>query len=350
MREKSGNNGKYLVIDSGGTKVAAILYDENFRLIAKARSGSLRANTTAPGQIDANFNEMMSQLGLEAGAQIEKIGGTFEANISQKLQKYLKVREIAVNGECDMGLCAAGLFGDGILALSGTGATVFARYSGKVVSAGGYGAMVSDEGSGYWIGRQATIAAIHDFEGRGQSTLLTPIISRAFLGKTNENGNITSNSFAELYETDAFWRARLREAIFSIYQSRNGGLTPVASPVAKVASLVPLVVEAAGKGDEIAQKILGEAAELLADQTICLIKNNKLPSHVAITVAGSVWKKNPIFYDNFRAKINNFDEKRAILLPEFEPIVGPVRKHMFERGVEDSKLFLDEYSDFRINI
>ena len=41
--------GPHLVIDSGGTKVAAILFDDDYHLIAKARTGRTpKAITTSP--------------------------------------------------------------------------------------------------------------------------------------------------------------------------------------------------------------------------------------------------------------------------------------------------------------
>ena len=71
-------NNTYLALDSGGTKVAAVLYDGRFEPLATAFCGSLRANTTPAAQVEANFESMVHQLGLKDGQRIEVVAGTYE--------------------------------------------------------------------------------------------------------------------------------------------------------------------------------------------------------------------------------------------------------------------------------
>ena len=147
---------RYLALDAGGTKVAALLYDGDFNQIASAVSGSLRENTTSKDLIEKHIDQIITGLGLDGG-EIEEIGGTCEGSLVERIKTICSVKKVAMSGELDLGLSAAGIFGDGMLALSGTGATLFYKYKGKSDGTGGYGASVSDEGSGYWIARNASL-------------------------------------------------------------------------------------------------------------------------------------------------------------------------------------------------
>ena len=71
---------RYLAIDAGGTKVAAVLYDEDFRQKASVISGSLRENTTSRDLIEKHIDQVIAGLGLDGGA-IEEISGTCEGSL-----------------------------------------------------------------------------------------------------------------------------------------------------------------------------------------------------------------------------------------------------------------------------
>ena len=63
----------------------------------------------------------------------------------------------------------------GIVVLAGTGSIAYgADRAGRTARAGGYGFLLADEGSGYWLGHQALRAAVRAADGRGPQTLLTP--------------------------------------------------------------------------------------------------------------------------------------------------------------------------------
>ena len=62
----------------------------------------------------------------------------------------------------------------GIVVMSGTGSIVYGKNDrGLAARAGGWGHVIGDEGSGYWIGRQALMAVVRAADGRGPRTRLT---------------------------------------------------------------------------------------------------------------------------------------------------------------------------------
>lgn len=316
----------YLAIDGGGTKVAAILHDEDFHRRGVCVTGSVRANTTDAALIHRHTQDLIETLGL-AGLTVEACGGAGEQSILEALRPVCTVNRKDVSGELTIGLAAAGLFGDGLLALCGTGATVFARYGGRSLVAGGYGAAVADEGSGYYVGRAALIAAIRDSEGRGAHTALTELLPVHFgYGGPEE----------------------IRPAIFSIYGK------PERSPVAHVAGCAPVVVKAAEQGDEAAADILAEAGRLLGEQLRYLIEKNGLPDSLPLTVSGSMWRGNPILFKAFRDTVLAQCPTRRIVLPQMAPVLGVLALRLREKEgaftEESVARLLAEYPEFAFDI
>ena len=69
----------------------------------------------------------------------------------------------------------------GIVIVSGTGSIAYGRNDrGEASRAGGWGYVLGDEGSGYWIGRLALRAVVRHADGRGRATSLTPRLLDAF--------------------------------------------------------------------------------------------------------------------------------------------------------------------------
>ena len=294
---------RYLALDAGGSKIAAILYDDGFEQIGAVVSGSLRENTTSRELIEKHIGQVIEGLGLD-GVEIEKICGICEKSLIERIRNTCKVKSVQIMKELELGLSAAGIFDDGMLALAGTGASLFCQYGGEALRVGSYGAPVADEGSGYWIGRNAFIAAIRDDEERGPRTILTDLIPRHLGFKGRED---------------------LGRSIFSIYGN------PDHSPVACVAQCAPLVTEAAKMGDAVATGILRDAGRLLAEQMLCLIRKNNLPDSLPLTISGSVWRGDRLIFDTFCAMMKAQCPSRTIIIPRLEPVLGVISRHFYER-------------------
>jgi N-acetylmuramic acid 6-phosphate etherase len=74
-----------------------------------------------------------------------------------------------VGSDVDSALAAAfGPRGSGIVIISGTGSCVVGRNGGQVARAGGWGHLLGDHGSGYWIALTGLRAAIRDYDRHGR--------------------------------------------------------------------------------------------------------------------------------------------------------------------------------------
>ena len=140
----------------------------------------------------------------------------------------------------------------GVLVIAGTGSIAYGRNErGDTARAGGWGSIISDEGSGYWIGKTAVAAAMRAYDS-GQSTLLVDKIMKQ-------------------------WRIATREDIVRIANTTT--------PPPNFAALFPEVLGAADKGDAIAKDILTRAGTELATIAKAVIRR-LWPGQHEVRVAG----------------------------------------------------------------
>ena len=80
-----------------------------------------------------------------------------------------------------MALTAGAGDGPGIVVICGTGSICYGRNEqGQAARSGGWGYILGDEGSGYWIGRRALAAVVRHADGRGPATTLAARVLQHF--------------------------------------------------------------------------------------------------------------------------------------------------------------------------
>jgi N-acetylglucosamine kinase-like BadF-type ATPase len=223
-----------LGIDSGGTKTDSAIADETAVLgrgYAAAgkpdRVGDQRSRAAlhsaieracAAARIDPKHIERAC-IGIAGASRPEVLQSVREA-VSQ-----LVPGEIYIVGDMKIAMEAAFAGQPGVVVMSGTGSIAYGMNErGEVARAGGWGPVISDEGSGDWIGRQAvaTVLRAHD---SGQSTKLIAAIVKA-------------------------WRLATVEDIIRVVN---------ASPRPDFAALVPDILRIAHEGDPVAHDIFMHA-------------------------------------------------------------------------------------------
>ncbi len=150
--------------------------------------------------------------------------------------------------------------GPGVIVTAGTGSIAYGRNSeGEEARIGGWGWMLGDEGSGYWIGREAVRAVLAAWEGTGPETILTSRLYDIFEVKS-------AYEMVPLFYSENFDRLR-------------------------IAKIAPEVTAAAKKGDEASREILHWAGRRLGRMvTAAAWKLRIQPSELMIACMGSVSK------------------------------------------------------------
>jgi glucosamine kinase len=183
--------GYVLGVDGGGTKCRARLRDQGGRALGEGLGGpaniwrdpaqamrsvleASRAALRAAGLADTILAEVDTGLGL-AGAGQHSAVERFTA---------LPHPFASISVETDAYAAWLGAFGgaDGGIVIVGTGSCGFAVVSGAATYVGGFGAEISDEGSGAAIGREAIRRALWAQDGRAPMTDLAAALLGAFAG------------------------------------------------------------------------------------------------------------------------------------------------------------------------
>lgn len=176
---------KYLLgLDGGGTKTDVLLCTAEGESVARCVSGPASITGQTEEEAFSHIREAVTQVmqaigGLSApveGFYAGISGGGLGANRKRfhaLFEELLRGVRAWDNGSDSVNALSSGIGpGDGIIAIAGTGSSVFARCQGEMRQVGGWGYLVGDEGSGYDLGRRAIIAALRDLDGRGEKTLL----------------------------------------------------------------------------------------------------------------------------------------------------------------------------------
>src|SRR6478672_5563617 len=229
-----------LGIDAGATKTVCLLADDLGTVVGEGRGPGANLHVAGELEVEKVLHGVMQEafghrtiapaaicLGM-AGVDRED-----EARIVRGIMRRIgfNARTLVVN-DALIALVASAGEAPGIVIIAGTGAIVYGRNAaGEAARAGGWGHMIGDEGSGYWIGREALAAVMRASDGRGPSTRLTAQILAHF--KVADVSRLPRI----VYDRDV--------------------------PRVNVAALGPIVQRVAVEGDPVAVRILERAAEEL---------------------------------------------------------------------------------------
>ena len=256
---------KYMIgIDAGGTHSTAIAYDENGKELARAESGPGQINNDYElglKNIAAAINELRDKIegdpikilagiaGLSVVGNAPEVAATISSMVGNIPTRAITDSLLALYN----GLEGA----DGALVIAGTGSVVNGRQDGSLITAGGYGSLLGDEGSGYAITKAALQASLLKWDKREDSSLV--------------------DLFVDMWDLDS-----LNEASAKFYKMTS---PEVASYAVKIAKL-------ADSGDEEARKIIQEQAHLLARDILMVLDRYEDPKPMRVALTGSVLSNN----------------------------------------------------------
>ncbi|MDZ5606876.1 BadF/BadG/BcrA/BcrD ATPase family protein [Bacillus pseudomycoides] len=282
-------------VDGGGTKTEAVAYDLNGKKISegKAGYGNLLLNEK---QAIINIIDAIEQclvplkkeecqyicLGLAGYGGVKNTKG-----IKDALYEAFNIPFTIVN---DGIIAHAALLKgkDGILTISGTGSVSIGVHNGIEKLAGGWGHILGDEGSGYWIAMQVFIKMTQEEDAGLNYSDLTKLI-------------LTKLGYHSVLELKKF-----------IYSSTK----------AEIASFVPIIVQQAKAGDDFSQNILKEAGYHLAKTTLDVCKKLNFDNNVTIAIKGSVLTNISFVQISFIEKIKQEKPEVQFILEDVSSTLG----------------------------
>ena len=292
----------FLGVDGGGTKTQAAICDETGLILGAGLGGASGIDSVgAAGAltgIGAAVAAARSQAGIIAapfdGVFLGMAGVVAEADrdivrgVANRLQLGDKVD---VDHDIRISL-AGGLAGrPGIALIAGTGSSCFGmNAAGTRWQAGGWGHLISDEGSSYWFGWNAIRLAAGACDGRWQTTLLEPVLRQLGI-----------QDIADLH--------------YRLYTQGIGK--------AEIAAFAPLVMEAAATGDAMAQQLIRQGMHELAQMVAAVARNlGWAAAPCEVTLTGGLWRAGDTVLTPFRQALADLLPAARIVTPELPPVIG----------------------------
>lgn len=160
-------NGKVLGLDSGGTKTVAAVADRSGTIVAWAKCAGL--DPTAGDGWEQLLAGLVTPLGrVDAAVLGLPFHGEMPAVSARQTAVAIALLgpETAVMNDVAVAFEGALAGEDGVLILAGTGSMAWARGPKGSTRSGGWGNAFGDEGSAYWIGREALALVSMHLDGR----------------------------------------------------------------------------------------------------------------------------------------------------------------------------------------
>ena len=292
-----------LGIDAGGTKTVCLVADEQGRVLGSARGPGANLASLGELEVEKVLHEVMEQAMLgQSGAPaviclgIAGVDRAEDAAIIRSIMRRIgnKAPVLVVN-DALIALEAGAGDGPGIVLIAGTGSICYGRNErGQAARAGGWGYILADEGSGWWMRQRAIQAVMRQADGRGPATSLTSRVLAHF-GVTD-----ASMLVFEVYYHDP--RRRL------------------------IAGLGPAVQASVDEGDAVAREIVADAAGELALAARSVAEKLEMRgAQFPLVLSGGAFRVVTSLLADLTSRVAEVVPRGQPRLLDVEPAMGAVR-------------------------
>ncbi|MDD3171892.1 MAG: BadF/BadG/BcrA/BcrD ATPase family protein [Bacilli bacterium] len=301
---------KYLVVDSGGTKSVAAVFDETGRILGSGTAGGGNAGLSsykiALGNVLKACNLALDEANVFA-SEIEYCN-LFIPGFYECLEEFIEIIRIKskIMHESDELKFSAFKDEDGIVVLAGTGSFATAYIGSNRYTVGGWGTLMGDEGSGYHVGVMALRECARNYDDNKKTLLLEQVM--------------------KYFEVEDF--IILRRAIYKENNQRE-----------KAASLCPLVCQLAAGGDQASKKIVEEATRELANLAYRAYMKSSTNRRLPVVLTGGLHKAGSIVVDLFNKKIVEISKGQLYYIEnKLDVIYGAILKTLYDEGIDIDKI------------
>ena len=293
--------GRVLGLDIGGSTTRARL-EADGTLVGEASGGSASMTAAGPERAAAALADVLGQLPVPPGSLDAVCAGAAGALTAAGTHDFLRATlapltargRVVVVDDASLILPAAGLT-DGIAIICGTGSIAAGRWQGQSARAGGWGYLLGDEGSGYWIVRSAIRALLtRRFRGEPAGPLGAGLLAAAGVSDLEE----------------------LRAAFYRHPAPRHW------------ARFAPVVLDSA---DPEAASATRAAADALADLAVQIAGQLGAPAELPVVLAGGLMQHAALRAAALAAVTRVRPEGAARIL-DVPPVIGAVRLALAAAG------------------
>jgi N-acetylglucosamine kinase-like BadF-type ATPase len=294
---------RVLGIDAGATKTVCLLADGEGHILAEARGAGANLAVDDELRVEKVLHGFIEE--ASRGTQeppdavclgMAGVDRPEDGRLARTIMRRLGYRSrVLVVNDALLALVAAVDRAPGIVIVSGTGAIVYgSNAQGQAARSSGWGHLLDDEGSGYWIGVNALKAVMREADGRGPATDLTPRILAHF-------GVAAASDLVHV----VYYRDLSRQ---------------------EIAGLSALVQQSLDAGDDVAREILEAAAsELLRSAGSVTARLGVAQAAISYVLAGGVFRGVPWLAQRLSERLAEIAPRASVVTLDVEPAVGAVR-------------------------
>ena len=286
-----------LGIDGGATKTLAAVLDLQRMELHLGHGGpsnqdSVGARAAAQALLGA-ADEALAGAGIEAerlDAAVLAVAGVDTEAIVREVAGARGDSWIIVNDVVGAWATATGA-GPGVAVISGTGSNVFGvGHDGRSWRAGGWGHVLGDQGSGYWLGIESIKAALRDRDGSGPASALSDAAPAYFgVGSVEE----------------------LAALVYSKPLSKS-----------EIAAFAVQTAKLAEQGDLLARELFERGAGELGGQVAAVIRETGLEGSFPVGLIGSAHKAGAVFVKPLTKVIHEAAPQARVHAVEMTPVGG----------------------------
>jgi len=277
-------------VEGGGTKTAWILVErsgDELNILDQGTLPSSNFRLATPDRLRAIFSELPKQID-RAGVFLAGCGTAEDRHsLSNLCAEIWPGAKILTGSDRDSGLAAALGHGDGIVVNAGSGSSVTGRRGDRIENAGGWGHILGDTGGGYFISIRALRLILREYDlHRGEVQLTAKILHARSL-----------NNLDELVR----W-AQTADKM-------------------EIATLAPVVFEAAASGDARVMEIIEEGALVLCEYTEAVASRLHLLAP-KVMLLGGLFHRDSIYTHAFRRRLKKNLPDARVATAERAPELG----------------------------
>jgi glucosamine kinase len=286
-------------VDGGATKTLAAVLDLQERRLYLGHGASSNPDAVGPHAATDSLMKATDEAIVRAGIERDRldaavlaVAGTDTEAVAAHVRALRPSSWVVVNDVVGAWATATSAR-PGVGAISGTGSNVFGvGAEGRAWRAGGWGHVLGDEGSGYWLAVQSIKAALSDRERSGPETALSASATDFFEVPTVED---------------------LATLVYS-------------KPLAKgeIAAFAIETARVAQAGDEVARGLYERAVAELSKQVAAVITQTGLAGSFHVGLIGSAFKAGDLFVEPLAAAIHKLAPEASVAVVDMAPVGGCV--------------------------
>ncbi len=308
-------------IDGGGTQSRALLMTDRGKVVYIGKGPSLNYHDVGASQAVSCIKRLFTDALRNARARQDECRGIClglagcgqeqdYAILNPLLDGLFGKDSYALMSDAQIALVSGTLAETGIIVIAGTGSMIYGRNEeGREGRIGGYGSLLSDEGSGYHIGLAALRAIVRHHDGLEE---------------------------AAGFQKAVFEHLGVQQAAEMIAWVNSGSASRD-----RIAAIAPFVVRAAGEDDPIADTILNQQADELARCVDTLHRRLGFPERVDIVLSGGLFSDASTYWQLVRRKIHYFLPGANVISPKMEPVMGAALYALSIAGIPIDEDLLD---------